>query len=199
MLLTGSGEKQAAGPLSSLLYPERQQQPQRARRLLSDIFRSFNSTRTALKNDKKCEKSHTLSLRRRERDTKGRIFEREHLRCCARFCCWCFSHVHKMRLSLRPALTPPLDLCNYADEVLYTFAYLSLHQTLAFGSREKILMCQKQQPRPSDLMGAKTLRVFFAPLLREHLGNRIALKLTPGASDAIKGRHQLLTNSASVF
>lgn len=73
-----------------------------------------------------------LSLRRRERYTKGRIFERESICDAAR---WCFSHVEKMRLSLSSALSPPLDLCNYADEVLYTFAYLSLHQTLAFGSR----------------------------------------------------------------
>lgn len=94
-----------------------------------------------------------------------------------RGCCWCFSHV-QMRLS--PALTPPLDLCNYADEVLYTFAYLSLHQTLAFSSSwgKGKFLCASSSSHGRQTWWGRNFESFpRAPLaLRALLGNRIATK-----------------------
>jgi hypothetical protein len=158
MLLTGSGEKQAAGPL---LYPAAA-----AASALVGCLAIYSGLSTQRENGvKKWQKNARnliLSLRRRERHTKGRIFEREreHLRCCALVF---FTCGEDETLSLSSALSPPLDLCNYADEVLYTFAYLSLHQTLAFGSRRAgkgKFLCAKSSSRGRQTWWGRKLGEF---------------------------------------
>lgn len=184
MLLTGSGEKQAAGPRfcnqsSSGVY---------ALGCLA-IYSGLSTQRerAALKNDKKCEKS-PLSQAAAERH-KGRISERVLLRLCS---AWCFSHVQKMVMSLILSLLRSPRLLISA--IMLTRCYIHLHTWVC---TKLLLWFQKTRGEGKFLNvpaaaatsavrldGATPFESFLrTACFREHLGNRIALKLIPRASD----------------